>query len=89
MKKGFTFDDVLMVPMYSDILPRNVELSTILTADISLNIPILSAAIDTVTEEEMAKSIARKDRQALQGFPKWPEPPSRSAPSDWWKPRPP
>ena len=60
MKKGITFDDVLMVPRHSDILPRNVELSTILTADITLNIPILSAAMDTITEEEMAKSIARE-----------------------------
>ena len=60
MKKGLTFDDVLMVPMHSEILPRNVELSTILTSDISLNIPILSAAMDTVTEEEMAKAIARE-----------------------------
>ena len=60
MKKGYTFDDVLMVPMHSEVLPRNVELTTKLTADISLNIPILSAAMDTVTEEDMAKSIARE-----------------------------
>ena len=60
MKKGYTFDDVLMLPMHSEVLPRNVELTTMLTADISLNIPILSAAMDTVTEEDMAKSIARE-----------------------------
>ena len=60
MKKGLTFDDVLMVPMRSDILPWDVELKTLLTANITLNIPILSAAMDTVTEEEMAKSIARE-----------------------------
>jgi IMP dehydrogenase len=60
MKKALTFDDVLMVPKHSDILPRNVVLKTSLTADITLNIPILSAAMDTVTEEEMAKSIARE-----------------------------
>ena len=60
MKKGLTFDDVLMVPMHSDILPRDVELKTFLTANVTLNIPILSAAMDTVTEEEMAKSIARE-----------------------------
>ena len=60
MKIGLTFDDVLMVPMHSDILPRDVELKTFLTANVTLNIPILSAAMDTVTEEEMAKSIARE-----------------------------
>jgi|TARA_B100000959_G_scaffold35202_1_gene33624 IMP dehydrogenase len=60
MKKGYTFDDVLMVPMHSEVLPRNVDLTTMLTDDISLNIPILSAAMDTVTEVDMAKSIARE-----------------------------
>ena len=48
MRQGITFDDVLMVPRHSDILPRNVELSTILTAEITLSIPILSAAMDTI-----------------------------------------
>ncbi|MDP7037405.1 MAG: IMP dehydrogenase, partial [Candidatus Marinimicrobia bacterium] len=60
MKKGFTFDDVLLVPMHSEVLPGDVDLNTMLTADLSLNIPILSAAMDTVTEEDMAKSIARE-----------------------------
>jgi len=60
MKKALTFDDVLLVPQHSEILPRNVDLNIQLTDNISLNIPILSAAMDTVTEYEMAKSIARE-----------------------------
>ncbi len=60
MRTGLTFDDILMVPKESDILPRDVDLKTVITANITLNIPILSAAMDTVTEEEMAKSIARE-----------------------------
>ncbi len=49
-KEALTFDDVLLQPGYSEVLPREVDLSTRLTADITLNIPILSAAMDTVTE---------------------------------------
>ena len=56
---ALTFDDVLLVPQASSILPRDVELITRLTKNISLNIPILSAAMDTVTESGMAISLAR------------------------------
>ena len=57
--EGLTFDDVLLVPAYAEILPRNVVLSTRFSKNISLNIPIVSAAMDTVTEANMAISIAR------------------------------
>jgi IMP dehydrogenase len=56
---GLTFDDVLLVPSYSEVLPDQVDVSTHLTPEISLNIPLLSAAMDTVTESEMAISMAR------------------------------
>ena len=58
-KYSLTFDDVLLVPQKSSILPRDVDLSTRLTKSISLNIPILSAAMDTVTESTMAIALAR------------------------------
>ena len=58
-KQAFTFDDVLLVPQKSSILPKDVSLKTRLTNNIELNIPILSAAMDTVTESEMAISLAR------------------------------
>ena len=58
-KYSLTFDDVLLVPQKSSILPRDVDLSTRLTNSISLNIPILSAAMDTVTESAMAIALAR------------------------------
>lgn len=57
---GLTFDDVLLVPAKSDILPRDVDISTNLTKKIKINIPLLSAAMDTVTESELAISIARE-----------------------------
>ena len=56
--EALAFDDVLLVPAYSDILPVNVDLSTQLTKEIDLKIPILSAAMDTVTESQMAISLA-------------------------------
>ena len=59
-KMGFTFDDVLLVPGPSEILPRDVELSTRLTKTIKLNIPLMSAGMDTVTESRMAVAIARE-----------------------------
>lgn len=59
-KENLTFDDVLMVPQYSEILPRDVDLSTRITKNIKLNIPLLSAAMDTVTESKMAVALARE-----------------------------
>ncbi len=56
--EALTYDDVLLVPAYSDILPRNVDTSSRLTERIRLNIPVLSAAMDTVTEAEMAIGMA-------------------------------
>ena len=60
LKEGLTFDDVLLVPAKSDVLPADVSLKTRLTNKISLNIPVLSAAMDTVTEANLAIAIARE-----------------------------
>ncbi|MBN1156981.1 IMP dehydrogenase [Candidatus Woesearchaeota archaeon] len=60
LKKGLTFDDILLLPRYSDVLPRNVITSTKLTKKLTLNIPLLSAAMDTVTEAELAIALARE-----------------------------
>lgn len=59
-QEGLTFDDVLLVPSYSEVLPRNVDLRTRFSRNIELNIPIVSAAMDTVTETAMAIAIARE-----------------------------
>lgn len=59
-KEGLTFDDVLLVPAQSDILPKKVDLKVNLTSRIKLSVPILSAAMDTVTEHKMAIAIARE-----------------------------
>src|SRR5258708_25627158 len=56
--EALTYDDVLLVPAYSEVLPRETDTSTQLTTNIKLNIPILSAAMDTVTEAELAISMA-------------------------------
>ncbi|MDH3324211.1 MAG: IMP dehydrogenase [Candidatus Peregrinibacteria bacterium] len=58
IQKSLTFDDVLLVPQYSEILPKEVSLKTRFTKNISLNIPLVSAAMDTVTEEKMAIAMA-------------------------------
>ncbi len=58
--EALTFDDVLLQPDYSDVLPREVSLATQLTAEITLNIPLLSAAMDTVTESELAIALAQE-----------------------------
>ena len=58
--EGLTFDDVLLIPAYSEILPREVEIQSTLTQKIQLNIPILSAAMDTVTEASLAIAMARE-----------------------------
>jgi IMP dehydrogenase len=60
LNNGITFDDVLLVPGKSSVLPRDVDLSTFLTREIRLNIPLISAAMDTVTESSMAVAIARE-----------------------------
>ncbi len=57
---GLTFDDVLLIPAYSDVLPREVNLTTKFSRRIKLNVPIVSAAMDTVTEAKMAIAIARE-----------------------------
>ncbi len=58
--EALTYDDVLLVPRYSEVLPRETDLSTQLTRNIRLNIPLVSAAMDTVTEADMAIAIARE-----------------------------
>ncbi len=60
VKEGLTFDDVLLIPAHSEVEPRNVDLSTNLTKNIKLNIPLMTSAMDTVTETRMAIAIARE-----------------------------
>ena len=57
-EQALTFDDVVLVPEHSDILPKDVDLKTRLTKNISLNIPLVSAAMDTVTESKMGIAIS-------------------------------
>ncbi len=58
--EALTFDDVLLVPAYSEVLPREAVISTKLTTDININVPIISAAMDTVSEKDMAIAMARE-----------------------------
>lgn len=58
--EGLTFDDVLLLPAYSEVLPRQVDLRTLFSRNITLNSPVVSAAMDTVTEAEMAIALARE-----------------------------
>jgi IMP dehydrogenase len=59
-EEAYSFDDVLLIPSYSDVVPKDVDISTRLTKNISLNIPIISAAMDTVTEAQAAITMARE-----------------------------
>jgi IMP dehydrogenase len=58
--EGLTFDDVLLIPAYSEVLPKDVEISSLFSRNIKINAPIVSAAMDTVTEAAMAIAIARQ-----------------------------
>ena len=58
--EGLTFDDVLLMPGYSEILPREVDIRSKLTHSITLDVPLLSAAMDTVTEASLAIALARE-----------------------------
>ena len=58
--EGITFDDVLLVPQYSEVTPNMIDLTTHLTKKVVLNIPMMSAAMDTVTEHRMAIAMARQ-----------------------------
>ncbi len=60
IREGLTFDDVLLLPSFSDIMPKDIDVSTNLTNSIKLNIPLLSAAMDTVTEAKTAICIAQE-----------------------------
>src|SRR3972149_10083052 len=60
IKTGLTFDDVLLAPAYSGVMPRDVDVRTRLTKEITLNIPLISAAMDCVTEARMAIAIAQE-----------------------------
>ena len=60
LEEALTFDDVLLVPAYSEVLPRDVSLSSQLTRDIRVNLPVVSAAMDTVTEARLAITIAQE-----------------------------
>ena len=60
LTEGLTFDDVLLVPAYSEVLPREVDITTRFSRNIRLNIPIVSAAMDTVTEAPLAIALARE-----------------------------
>lgn len=60
LPEGLTFDDVLLLPAHSDVLPRDTDVSTLLTNDIELNIPLISAAMDTVTEANLAIALAQE-----------------------------
>ena len=64
LQKALTFDDVLLVPAYSEVLPRDVQLRTRLTREITLNLPMVSAAMDTVSEANLPSPWHRKAASA-------------------------
>lgn len=59
--EGLTYDDVLLVPAFSEVLPREVNISTQFTRNLRINVPIVSAAMDTVTESRMAIAMAQEE----------------------------
>ena len=64
---GLTFDDVLLIPAYSEVLPKTVELKTMFSRHIELNVPFVTAAMDTVTESSMAIALApEEDRKSTR-----------------------
>lgn len=65
LKKGYTFDDVLLIPAESHVLPNEVNMQTKLAKNLTLNIPIVTAAMDTVTDSKMAIAIARAGGSVL------------------------
>src|SRR5258707_13695450 len=65
VQKAYTFDDVLLLPAHSSVVPRDVSLQTRLTTSITLNIPLLSAAMDTVTEPRLAIAIAQESGMGI------------------------
>ena len=60
LKEGLTFDDVLLVPAYSEVLPGEVSVGTLFSKNINLSIPIISAAMDTISESQKAIALARE-----------------------------
>ena len=73
---GLSFDDVLLVPALSEILPTESDISTFVTGDIRLNIPVVSAAMDTVSETELAVALAREGGMGVIHRACSPSPPS-------------
>ncbi len=64
LRGGYTFDDVLLIPQATEVEPKEVDVSTRITPNVKLNVPVLSAAMDTVTEWEMAVAMAREGASA-------------------------
>src|SRR5688500_18676327 len=58
--EGLTYDDVLLVPAYSEVLPREVDISSLFSRNIKINVPVISAAMDTVTESTLAIAMAQE-----------------------------
>ena len=69
LKEGLTFDDVLLIPAKSEVTPNMVSLETQLTKSIKLNIPLMSAAMDTVTESRLAIAMARHPQEHADRAP--------------------
>ena len=65
--EGLTYDDVLLVPAFSEVLPREVNIQSKFTRNITINVPVVSAAMDTFTESRMAIAIAQEGGKGAQG----------------------